>query len=1217
MCNYLSALRVVRLRRGLLVLTIAALATLSMAAFRPADSLSISPDSVSFDSTSTSADETPEPGVTPQATVEETTEDAAGALQLVFIGEEIPSSLRAVDGLVDYALYDVGSGYSGLFADFSYVARYADWIGNATGLPVKVVNLTGREAVGTADLLAQIQSDTDTRDAIANADIVVVGPPSGDLPWNSESDPCDGSETAYSPYTEECVDKIVTTISPIMEVLYAEIVALREDESTALRTLNLYNHVFSQAGAASGEAGAAVKMVLDAWNGALQDAAETNGFVVGDVYQRFNGADGRESPGDLLRNARTLSEKGVESIASVLIDTRYRELLDAGVREHPFAGQDRWLAAVFDWYGAPRSNGDWWAEMWLMRPDGTGAHPIAADLPHPVYKFDWSPDGTKIIIGTNGAIPRLYEYTIATGELSQAIDCSTPCIEDWEANYSPEGDKIVFVRAYDRYVPAPHYFFGELPQRCAIAVADLASGEITEILHPKIEDTDFCELPWEPKWSPDGTQILYWLSPSSAKGERLGSVVHVVNADGTNDRAITDPALSAGEASWSPDGEWIVFSTNTMDEYAMDPVVSNLYRIRPDGTGLEQLTHYETTEIRAVTPTYSPDGEWIFFTGQMRPGKRLWAMPAEGGDPVFIRRGSNLDWLRPKLQPEMAAITPPEHLNMVIIGNALGDFGVTNCEALICAGFAEQYANSLNLATGIPISVTNLSLKDGESVEELVERVKEDESVRDALAAAEIIIVSIAHDDVAWLRKGDACGDDARRRDWTLYTEECASADADALRPAFEEAFSTIAALRAGEPTILRAFNRYNEWVDAPIGGAEVPELSVQAASAIELYLAHWNPMVCEAAESAGFVCTDLHRQFNGEDGTGTISHLLTAVFRNPSSPAIKLIASALIDQGYPELEELGLPEHPLAHEAGTIALEIRFDRVPMDGSYNQIWLMNPDGTGAHPVAPGVAIEAHRPSWSPDGAHIVFGDLLSPRQLNEVDLSTGETQVMMECDDLCVGDWEGAYSPEGDRVAFVRELGPLVYSPVEEEDVPSTCGIFILEIEIGETAQLSPEQDCVVMWEPRWSPDGEEIVYWISTRVADARTGTAIRILDQNGNERTLVDETLFPGNPDWSPDGEWILFATYPESEFEYSYVSNLYRVHPDGSGLEQLTFYEDASLRPAVPRYSADGKWILFTTKAHPYLATVMAMPADGGEAIPLLKGVLDEWYQGEWGP
>ncbi|HEY47438.1 MAG TPA: protein kinase [Anaerolineae bacterium] len=46
------------------------------------------------------------------------------------------------------------------------------------------------------------------------------------------------------------------------------------------------------------------------------------------------------------------------------------------------------------------------------------------------------------------------------------------------------------------------------------------------------------------------------------------------------------------------------------------------------------------------------------------------------------------------------------------------------------------------------------------------------------------------------------------------------------------------------------------------------------------------------------------------------------------------------------------------------------------------------------------------------------------------------------------------------------------------------------------------------------------------------------------------IEATLSaPGTPSWSPDGEWILFATEDDGD------RDIYRIRPDGSGLENLT--------------------------------------------------------------
>jgi Tol biopolymer transport system component len=140
---------------------------------------------------------------------------------------------------------------------------------------------------------------------------------------------------------------------------------------------------------------------------------------------------------------------------------------------------------------------------------------------------------------------------------------------------------------------------------------------------------------------------------------------------------------------------------------------------------------------------------------------------------------------------------------------------------------------------------------------------------------------------------------------------------------------------------------------------------------------------------------------------------------------------------------------------------------------------------------------------------------------------------------------------------------------------------------------------------PHWSPDGTQITYWRDPYANGQPTGTGVFVMNADGtNERELTYPDMFAGDPDRSPDGEWIVFSTYPLSEFGCCQVSNLYRMHPDGSGVEQLTFYTDENLRATQPRYTPDGQWILFTSVT-PDSRSIGIIPADGGEAMVLVQG------------
>ena len=236
--------------------------------------------------------------------------------------------------------------------------------------------------------------------------------------------------------------------------------------------------------------------------------------------------------------------------------------------------------------------------------------------------------------------------------------------------------------------------------------------------------------------------------------------------------------------------------------------------------------------------------------------------------------------------------------SLVAVGDSIAINSSMVCPG--CSGFVDRYAGAIFEATGHPVEVRNLS-QPMLQVDALLEELKTDASRRDALANADIIIVSIAFNDTPWLRSDDPCdGPNGNKADWSKYNSTCAAAAAEIFRPKFESVYAQIVALREGKPTIFRTINRYNDWIGwiGEAGETNPPE----ATDATRAVLDAWSAMVCESAQENGLTCADIYHTFNGAAGLTPSGDLLAKDYTHPSDKGNEVIARVLADLGYAPL---------------------------------------------------------------------------------------------------------------------------------------------------------------------------------------------------------------------------------------------------------------------------------------------------------------------------
>ncbi len=130
-----------------------------------------------------------------------------------------------------------------------------------------------------------------------------------------------------------------------------------------------------------------------------------------------------------------------------------------------------------------------------------------------------------------------------------------------------------------------------------LQVVRLADGSVTNIASNLRE----------PAWSPDGRTILAAAGGIPLIGPRGNGLYSVTPPDTTAHLVFAGDSLEARFPAWSPDGTRVAFALGPYGK-------SLIYTIRPDGSGLRQVTSAASgTDVTDLKPVWAPDGSQIAF----------------------------------------------------------------------------------------------------------------------------------------------------------------------------------------------------------------------------------------------------------------------------------------------------------------------------------------------------------------------------------------------------------------------------------------------------------------------------------------------------------------------------------------------------------------------------------------------------------------------------
>ncbi len=132
--------------------------------------------------------------------------------------------------------------------------------------------------------------------------------------------------------------------------------------------------------------------------------------------------------------------------------------------------------------------------------------------------------------------------------------------------------------------------------------------------------------------------------------------------------------------------------------------------------------------------------------------------------------------------------------------------------------------------------------------------------------------------------------------------------------------------------------------------------------------------------------------------------------------------------------------------------------------------------------------------------------------------------------------------------------------------------------------------------DPAWSPDGRQIAFTAIRDTEDAYKLYGLWLIDVDTSQRRQVVKMgvglVALCSPDWSPDGKRIAFV---------SENYRIYIVDRDGSDLKALTPQRTDGAGPVTLSWSPDGKYIAFALDNR----ELLLMKADGADLRPLKAG------------
>jgi dipeptidyl aminopeptidase/acylaminoacyl peptidase len=291
-----------------------------------------------------------------------------------------------------------------------------------------------------------------------------------------------------------------------------------------------------------------------------------------------------------------------------------------------------------------------------------------------------------------------------------------------------------------------------------------------------------------------------------------------------------------------------------------------------------------------------------------------------------------------------------------------------------------------------------------------------------------------------------------------------------------------------------------------------------------------------------------------------------------------------------------------LSPDGKMVAYELTTIDQKLNRRKSSIWLVPIDGSSAPRRLSAEGFTSHAPRWSPDGKTLAF---LSTRNSDSSASEPPKAKIYLlpmtgggegiALTNLKNGVESYQWAPDGSRIVVVSATGPLdEIAPADRKsDVrhythiqykyndtgwydDKTRHLWVVDVEEGETKQITDGRN----WndtDPQWSPDGMRIAF-VSNRTGklfDENHNTDVWVIPADGGSLTKISDHEFEDeSPRWSPDGKLILFT----GKTAYHQFFKLYVADSSGHSPSQMVL-KDLDVIPTELHWPTTGA-VLFVS-------------------------------------